>query len=231
MSDHYQLVTVESIQKDEVAILKILAAIMDNKLSDDLKLLNYFKEIPVSFPATIDHIAGDMVELTVHPSQAVAMLDQKTAFLKSSHFPYDVVAMVQRVRVERKHAVVSRLSYAHIRSERRENVRVEVMGVFDVVFRGANFSYRGRLHDISLSGLSFIVSDRGGIGKDLEGEASVFLPSSVIDVPAKLLRVLNDDDGKRYILKLDPTSRIENAISLFIFQQQAEIIKELKGRA
>lgn len=231
MSDYYQLFTVDSIQRDELEILKVLEAIRDKSISNDLKLLNYFKEIPVSFPATIDHISDDVVELTVHPSQAVAMIGQKMTFLKSSHFPHDVMAKVQRVRVEKQHAVISRMSYVHIRSERRENVRVKVLGEFDVLFRGKDFSFRGKLYDISLTGLSFLAPERSDISGEIVGEVSVFLAESVLDVPARLLRVLDDGASKRYILNLEPTARIENSISQFIFQQQTEIIKELKGRS
>ncbi|MBJ6726475.1 PilZ domain-containing protein [Geomesophilobacter sediminis] len=230
MLEYYQIFNVDTVQKDEAAIIQVLMDIKNKKLSNDLTLLNYFKEIPINFPAQVDFVDRDLAELTVHPSQAVAMIDQKMTFLKSSHLPHDVVAKVQKVRPEAKQAVVSRFSYAQIRSERRESVRVKVVGDHDVFFRGDSFSFGGRLRDISLSGLSFVTAECPEVDEEIEGEASIAVSGSLVDVPAKLLRVLEDDDGKKYILRLNPTTRIENIIGQFIFQQQSEIIKELRTR-
>ena len=228
MLEYYQIFNVDTVQKDEAAIIEVLTAIKNKKLSNDLTLLNYFKEIPISFPAKIDFIDMSLAELTVHPSQAVAMIDQKMTFIKSSHLPHDVVAKVLKVKQE--YAVVSRFSYAHIRSERRESVRVKVLGDYDVFFRGDTFAFGGRLRDISLTGLSFVTDECPEIDEEIEGEACIRLSGSMVDVPAKLLRVVEEDIGKKYILRLSPTTRIENVIGQFIFQQQSEIIKELRTR-
>lgn len=230
MLDYYQLFTVENVQKDEAAILEVLTAIKGKKLSNDLTLLNYFKEIPISFPASLDYIDSHSVELTVHPSQAVAMLDQKMTFVKSAHLPHGVVAKVQKVRLDTKQALIARLSYANIRSERRESVRVKVVAEHNVIFRGDSFSFGGTLHDISLTGLSFVTSQCPQIDDEIEGEATIFLSGATVNVPAKLLRIIDEEMGKKYILKLDPNPRAENSIGQFIFKQQSEIIKELKVR-
>ena len=51
MQKHYHVVTVEDLQKDEAAIFGVLSAIGDGRLSNDIKLLNYYRELPVSFEA------------------------------------------------------------------------------------------------------------------------------------------------------------------------------------
>lgn len=232
MSDYYQLFTVDDVQRDEAAILAVLAAMRDKRIPNDLKLLNYFNEIPVSYPAGIDYLEDDVLELTVHQTQLVAIAEQKMTFLKSAHFPHDVVAKVNKIRPEKKTVLLWRFGYATIRSERRESVRVKVMDKYEVLFRGVDFSFRGRLQDISLTGISFEAPLRDDLAENIEGEVSLFLPSGVLDMPATLLRIVTSEEyvEAKYILKLELTPRLENAIGQFIFQQQSEVIKEMKAR-
>ena len=73
MGDHYQIVPVGTAQADSDAILATLKAVKDGQLMNDLRLLNYYQEIPVSYGATVDFLEGDMVDLGVHQHQAVVM--------------------------------------------------------------------------------------------------------------------------------------------------------------
>jgi hypothetical protein len=229
MPDYYQLFNVESVQKDEAAILEVLAAIRNRTLNNDLMLLNYYKEIPVLFPATPVFADQHLAELTVHPSQAVAMQVQRMTFLKSGHLPHAVVANVERVNLDKNQAIVSRFGYAQIRSERRECVRVKVVDDVDVVFRCESLRLEGKVRDISLSGLSFVAAEGPEAG-EIEGEATIYLGESTVKVEALLLRGVRRESGTTYLLRLNPGPRAESAIGQFIFRQQSEIIRELRGR-
>lgn len=230
MPEHYQIVTVESVPKDEASILQALREIQAKKGPSDLLLLNYFKEMPVSFPATVNQVSSDLVELSVHPSQAVAMLHQKMAFLKSTHFPHDVVAKVQRVRMEKQMAVLARLAYAHIRSERREHVRVKVAAENRALFKCADVSIQGTVCDISLTGISILAAQEWDPGREVVGELRLSAAGALLTIAARLLRVLDHEGGKRYVLRLNP-GKEERALAQFIFLQQTEVIKELKARS
>lgn len=72
-TSQYRLLSVKDVQQDESAIIDVLSAIKADELSNDLVLLNYYKEIPVSFGATIERIEGGVVDMIVHRLQAVSM--------------------------------------------------------------------------------------------------------------------------------------------------------------
>lgn len=231
MSDVYQLVSVAGVKEDSSAITKVLQEIRNKKLPNDLRLLNYYNEIPVSYPAQIEHVEEEMVDLTVHQQQAVVMVTDRMTFLTSKHFPFDVVAKVFRVDTHRCLAILTHFAYAHVRAQRREFVRVQVPGRVDVTFVSAEGSLSGRLYDISLGGLSFISQIKKNIDVNTKGTLSVGLQSRTFDIPAVLLKTVPDERNFKYIFEIDVSGKIENHISQFIFQRQLEIIRELKESA
>ena len=128
-SDQYQLLTVKDLRKDEAAIMEVLSAIMTDELPNDLVLLNYYNEIPVSFGATIERVDHGVVDIIVHRLQAVAMRMQKMTFIKSQHLPYCVIAKVLKVNREECLALLTQFSYVRIPPEQRTFVRVKVRKV------------------------------------------------------------------------------------------------------
>lgn len=229
MTDLYQLLTIKSIQEDEAAILQVLKEMRSGKLSSDLRLLNYYHEIPVSYPGVIEDIDGEMVDLTVHQHQAVVMKFQKFAFLKSRHFPNDVVARVFRADADKGIALLHKLSYAQIRAERRQFVRVQVVDPLQVTFTSPAGTVTGKLVDISVSGASIECQQREpAIETQVEGSLALSLEGAALKVDSTVLKI-NDHEGKtRYIFSLSPNSKAEEKISQFIFQRQLEIIRALK---
>jgi len=87
MQQHFQLVTVDDLQQDESAILGVLSAIRDGRLPNDIKLLNYYRELPVSFEASIECLERGVVDMRVHDRQAAAMLIEKETFIKATTWP------------------------------------------------------------------------------------------------------------------------------------------------
>lgn len=154
MHDYYQLVTVADLPQDNRQILDTLTAIGAGKLPNDLRLLNYYRSIPVNFGATVESVERGSVELAVNQQQAIVMQLEKQAFLKSSHFPKDVLATVSYVNIDKCVAILANFAYAVIRSERRQFVRVEVKEKIEASFAGDGFTVAGQLNDISLGGVA-----------------------------------------------------------------------------
>ena len=228
MNDMYQRIQVAGEVQDEAQILDILAKIKSGRLKNDLKLLNYFREIPVSYGATVETIETDSAELLVHQVQAVVISFEKVTVLKSSHFVRDVIANVNYVNVDKSRIILSHFSYALVRADRRMSVRVELSEPIYATFTHEDLSARGRLHDMSLTGISINVTADPHIPLTERGELSVSLPSDVISVPATLLKVAPTIDGFRLIFEIEATRSTELNISQYIFKRQLEIIKELK---
>lgn len=230
MQDYYHFFTVENVQKDQKEIQKVLQGMLDGRLSNDLKVLNYYKEIPVSYDAKIVHMDEDMLELQVHQHQAVVMCLEKVIFLKSSHFPHDVVAKVYKSNVAKCIALLHNFSYAQIRAERRRFVRVQISDPINVNFRKFDLTFDGRLIDVSIGGLSVRSREKIDINLEAAGVLTADLPSGALEMPGRLLKVASEDDSWVYIFEIELNTRIEGAISQFIFQKQVEIIRELKDQ-
>ena len=228
MNDYYQIVTVADAREDNEQILGILAAIQKGTLSNDLRLLNYYQSIPVNYGATVESIEGDAVELAVNQQQAVVMHIEKETFLKSSHFPKDVLAAVSYVNIDKCVAIITKFAYAVVRAERRQFVRVEVKERIEGTFSAPGVKVSGTLNDISLGGIALAADIPNPPENDLEGTVSLRLPGGPFEFPARLLRVIPTKDRALAICETRPDSRTEKAISQYIFQRQVEIIRELK---
>lgn len=228
MKDIYAYLTVEDVHKDEKAIIEVLKGIHSNRLKNDLRVLNYFKEIPVSYGATIPHIDEDFVELHVHQHQAAVMHVEKTAFLKSEHFQHDVIAKVYKSNISKSVGLLHNFSYAQIRAERRRFVRVQIFDNIRVDFRHQDLTFSGRLADISIGGVSIESADEIQIELEKAGILTVGFPGAPLEIPGRLLKITPIDVGFNYVFEMEAGSKIESVISQFIFQKQVEIIRELK---
>ena len=229
MTDHYQLIGHGHAREESAAITAILQRMHRGELSSDLRVLNYYEEIPVSYPATVDFIEEDMVDLSVHQHKAVVMKFEKKAILKSRHFANDVLANVFRVDVNKSLATVTNFAHIVVRAERRRFVRVTVKGLYEVIFTDGERKVRGKLFDISLTGLAISCPDADSSFDTLEdGTLLLSLGEKPISLPARLLKVVRSGGEQRLIFEFEPSSREEGVISQFIFQRQVEIIKDLK---
>ncbi len=228
MHNYYRLISVGDFHEDESSIIEILEAIKKNELPNDLKLLNYYKEVPISFGSEIDHIEKGLVELAVHQLQAVAIQQQKMTLMRSRHFGHDVFAKVLKVSTVKNYAFLSNFSYAQVLSDRRKHVRVKLTHNLDVVFHSQKISVKGCLKDISIGGVSIHTPENCGIEEDLKGVVNLDLCGTRLEVPGKVLRIHNEADSGSIVVQMEADSKSERALSQFIFKTQNEIIRELK---
>lgn len=228
MNDTYQKIVLAGPDADEKEILSCLAEIRSGRLANDLKLVNYYREIPVSYSADVLTVEENSVEFLVHQIQAVAISLEKVTVLKSDHFKRPVIATVNYVNVEKSRIVLSGFSYAAVRADRRMSVRVALTELIRVTFRTEETSASGNLLDISLTGVSIQVDQDPGIELSEKGELTVGLPSGSIAFPGSLLKVVPMASGTRLVFEVELDRASEVSISQFIFKRQVEIIKELK---
>ena len=228
MNDIYQRIQLAGEQEDNKQILATLAGIHTGRLANDLKLVNYFREVPVSYGAEVLTVEQDSVEFSVHQVQAVVIQLEKVSVLKSRHFQRDVIANANYVNVEKSRIVLSNFSYALVRADRRMSVRVELGAPILASFASAQASVSGKLHDMSLTGIAIAVAENPGLPLSEMGELTVNLPNGSITVPASLLKTKPHANGCRLVFEIETTRATELSISQYIFKRQVEIIKELK---
>jgi hypothetical protein len=225
MLEHCKLLTVEDVQKDEASIIKVLSAIMDSTLPNDIKLLNFYRELPVSFGVSIESVDRGVVQMKVHEMQVASMLMQKGTFIRSNHLPHCVLAKVLRLRRSNCLAYLTQFSYVRIHADQRVYVRVKVAGRIDAAFYNDKNMVRGRIEDISFSGVAIRAPKECMLEENAEGTVSIWLPDAKLDLPGKLLKKQGDDI---YVFALEVDVKSEKILSQFIFQQQSQIIRELR---
>ena len=230
MRNTYQIVTHTNGKEDQAAILAILMEIKSGKKKNDLKLLNYYHEIPVSYSATIDLIDRDCIEVTLHQAQAAVLGLQKQTILKSEHFPDElsVHSYVEYINVRNCMAVLGRFAYASVRAERRNAVRVNIGILINAEFIADELSISGQLEDISLTGLAISTFSPIPVGINNEGVINIVLMGKSLAIKAALLRSKELDNSHLHMFSIELDSKMEITVSQFIYSRQVEIIRELK---
>lgn len=231
MKDTYQIVTLVNGKEDTAAIVAVLRDIKAGTVKNDLKLLNYYHEVPVSYGVTIDSIEGDTVEFTVHPAQAAVLGLQKQTLMKSSHFPngLGVHCFVEYINVRNRMAVLGRFAYASIRADRRAAVRVNV-GAPPIMaqYQAGGQTFCGELKDISVTGLAVLASEEMPTGMPEEGMLTLSLMGNSLVVKAATVRSVVADAGRLQTFRIELDAKMEEIVSQFIYSRQVEIIRELK---
>jgi len=230
--DFFHLVTLEDGQKDSNAIIKVFQDIQAGTLPCDLKLLNYYREIPVSFSASITNVMDDRVDLNVHQNQAVVMKHVKQTLIKCEYFPngLGVHCYVAMSNINSGRAILTRFAYAQITAERRGAVRVEVDFPLQGVFSAPGTMLAGDVADISVTGVSLHMPVKPAVETNIEGTFACTLPGGRVEVPARLLKYFDTEKGCRAVVTFAPDNKLELLLSQFIFSLQVEIIRDLKDQ-
>lgn len=97
-----------------LVILQFLQEMIGQKFS----FLNYYKEIPVSYDATLLSIENEMAEFAVHEYQAKVINMEKKTLIHShplSSFPEDMIGEAFYVSSAKKRVILCNFGYANIR--------------------------------------------------------------------------------------------------------------------
>ena len=230
MRETYQIVSIKDGKQDTEAILNLIREMHVGRRKNDLKLLNYYHEVPISYPAKIERIEADCVDVTAQQAQAVVLGLQKQVLLTSAHFPQGlgVHCMVEFVNVKKCLAVLGRFAYASVRAERRTAVRVRVDGFMPATYAADSQTISGRLDDISLSGVAVHGTQAAPAGIPESGSLQVDLQGTDLTLPAALVKTAEKDGSFVHTFKIEPDNRADKAISQYIYNRQVDIIRQLK---
>jgi hypothetical protein len=230
-SDIYHLVTVENGQADAAAILQVFSRMAAGTLKYDLRLVNYYDELPVSYGSTLMGAESDSIELAVHEQQALIMKKDKSTLLKSSHFHGDLAVhcYAAYVNVAKKTVILHNFAYAQIRAERREAVRVAVYGGEPVCFSYDSGKLLGSMVDISGNGISVLCEAAPVADPNQPGILNFSVAGTPLAVRGIFVRALeNGTGGHVCVFQTNPDRRSDTLIGQFIYQRQVDIIQQLK---
>lgn len=229
-NDVYNLVTVNDGKTDAAAIIKVFSEMAAGRLKCDLKLLNYYDEVPVCYPSTIKAVENDSVELAVHEHQALVIKYDSSTLIKSRHFHNElgVHCYAAYASIPKKLVILHNFAYAQIRAERREAVRVKVRGTTKVMFSYENVTIEGKMIDISGNGISIHSGVVPATESDQSGLLNFTLTGTSLAVPGSFVRATPTEDGHVCMFQMKPDRRTDSIIGQFIYQRQVEIIQLLK---
>jgi len=230
VKDTFQIVSIKDGKQDMEAILQVLREMQSGRLKSDLKLLNYYHEVPISFPVKIDSIVDDSLECSAHQAQSVVLGLQKQTLLTSSAFPQGLGAhcFVEYVNVKNCFVVLGRFAYAAIRADRRGAVRVKVDIVIPASYHAEEQSVSGNAFDISVTGIALSTDQAIPAGLPESGQMQFTLQGTVLKTPARYVKSVEQEGEFVHTFQIDPDQHTDKAISQYIYSRQVDIIRELK---
>ena len=230
IADLYSVRIQNTFDDDLAEILSIFKA-NQNK---SIKLINYYKGLPVSYPATIVATDHGSVDFEVTPEQAYAIENGRYVFLRSPLFKHDLFAMAQYVNVKKMAATFVKFCYVEIMAERRNFIRMVPDPHPAVVIDSPQGVIEGEVLDVSITGVSILIHESCPLEPGCEVPISFKLNSIdtgqpiQINLAARLVSITGDALPRNYKFSISSDRALERQLSQFMFQRQIEIIKEIK---
>jgi hypothetical protein len=219
---------------DQAEILKIFSQNKSSKENSKVTIINYYKGLPIIYPATVVAVERGSVDLDINPQQAVAIASDHYTLVRSKLFPFVVAAHIQYVNI-RKHAVtLNKLYYVEVLAEKRAAVRLNLEPPVKSSFKYEDQIFSGELLDISVQGLAIEVDSLLPLENGTEVSMKFMLPDPVLQkhtlimLQATLVSVDGDKSPYRCKFRIAPEKHQEQLISRYSFQRQVEIIRSLK---
>lgn len=219
---------------DQADILKTFLEKGSSKDGSVVSLTNYYRGLPVNYPATFLGVEHGNIDLDVNPQQAIAMASDHYTLIRSNLFPYPIVAHVQYINVKKHVASLNKFCFVDVLAEKRAAVRLNLDPPVRATIMHGEQGIAGNLVDISTQGLAITVEDFAAL--EIGGEMpvkfmlpdSVLLKQTLVKVPATLVDISESASPYRCRFRISPEKHQEQMISRYIFQRQVEIIKGLK---
>lgn len=224
----------KSLKEDSAEIMALFREMIKQDSSPGLKLVNYYKGLPISYPATLVEVNGEVLELDVHPQQAVALEATRHTFVKCGTFAHALLAEVKNADVRRMMATLTGFRYVDILAEQRVSLRLKLDPPCDAEILDTTGTLVGKVLDISLGGFSIRTVNPCPLYRGSELTLRVMVPNLLqnsitpLEVHARVVATDSDDEGDIFRFSMSSDPHVEGVISRFIFQRQVDLIRELK---
>lgn len=219
---------------DDLADIQVILRELVKKGSKNVKLINYYQGMPLCFPAKIVGCDHGMLDLDIHPQQAVAIERDRYTFLRCAAFKHDIGARIQYINVNKRAATLTKFFYLEIMAERRAAIRLAMPPPARATFAFNGEAISGKILDISMNGLAFTSNHLPDCAEDLEARISFMVPDATtsreicLETPARHVKTTDQDGCHTLIFSITPEKGTDQLLSRYIFQRQVEIIQELR---
>lgn len=219
---------------DDLADIQLTLRELVKKNAKNVKLINYYQGMPLCFPAKLVGSDHGMLDLDIHPQQAVAIDRDRYTFLRCAAFKHDICAKIQYININKRAATLTKFFYIEIMAERRNAIRLTMNSPARATFSLNGESVSGTIADISMNGLAFRSNLMPDCVEGFETRFSFIVTDSTknseicLETPARLIKTVNLDGFHTHIFSIMPEKTTDQLLSRYIFQRQVEIIQELR---
>jgi len=202
-----------------------------------VKLINYHQGLPLCYPATIVGVENGMIDLDIHPQQAVAIQRDRYTFIRCEAFSHAIGAHVQYINIRKRAATLLRFFYADIMAEKRSALRLVLNPATDAAFETPDGKVSGKLIDLSTGGATVMTEHAPDIPEGAEFKLQFMLPNiiqnthTIAATPAFYLGTTERGGSHLIRFVITPDKNLEQQISQYLFQRQVEIIRDLKDES
>lgn len=214
-------------------ILELLLDLHKINPSPEIRFLNFYKEVPITSPATITYAFDDTLSCRTSDAQARVIAACNSTIIQSSALRHDVMAKAS-YQHDTKEVIISEMIYVELFSDRRTSVRVKMDSLFPVMIEAGPGRFYGKLRELSLHGCAIDIPDPELLGNykffylNMEMPFKTFKGTGKARIMAKLLR--SEEQGRSYrcVFLFEHDNTTEDQIGRLLTQRQTEIIRELK---
>ena len=132
------------------------------KLKKEIRLINAYKGLPISFPGQVLSVTGSNVLVKVDRSQIVCMYRDHDTFIQGETFKETVKAYLAQIDLSKLEVIISYFEVPDTSFNDRSNIRVEpgspIAG--NIKTRETRIPFRGQLADISENGMGIFIEER-----------------------------------------------------------------------
>lgn len=203
--------------------------ILKSLVRKDVALLNYYKEIPVTYSARLmDYSTDGIASLTCHPVQARLIDFDRYTILRHGAFSFKASFMgTKQQSLPKQEILLSRFLPAEVYTDKRELLRVCFDNSLAVTIQAGTNEFTAEI--IESSAISFRTKPLSGLPLEVRGKArAVFsLPLNDGPVSIEVDVVLVKSTSEMQVYRMDISKPDESSMMRYINQRQIEIIKEL----
>jgi len=187
-----------------VDLFLLLGQIARNR--SEIKLLNTFKGLPISYDATIHSVGDSEIQVHSNKQQLACLYHQRETYLYGEEIPFILRSQVVSLHLGKEDAILSNLEVAANSIGNRMRIRVEPSEPL-----GATLQFSGSSSEFFAS-----IADISGEGAGVYFESYMF-PARLCQPGSEIsLTISLSDTGSQKVKKLSPISLTESQNPKFL---------------
>lgn len=194
-------------------------------------LTNVYKEIPITHTATLCEVKETHVELKTSELQLASISHCNEAYLQSPLLDWTLLGRLCSIDIRRCSVRLSDFREAELDALKRRTVRVRLRKPIGVRLQLQGETIAGMIHDISLGGCCINTVVKKGLPDARRVEMEFALTphcQETVRIPCTVVGVEGSAPPYRCTFSFNHNGRTEQFLSVFVYQRQLEIVRELK---